>query len=184
MKFPRLFCFYFLVSLFSPSVYSALAPLEENEGYVIIAAYADGYAESIVLEGEGMFNTHTFGPLNHAQLIEIKKLPAGRYQWTEIFEENGSLAKGNKLKIEYNVSEDDLSFTVKPGVINYVGLLMIEKLGSRMRVRQLNRTSIILKILEQDHNDDIQGMTIVNGLYPNDHYIEFYQAMAAKKGEK
>lgn len=180
---------HFLVALISPLFFctlahAALPPLEENEGYVIIAAYADGYAESIVLEGEGMFNTHTFGPLNHAQLIEIKKLPAGRYQWTEIFEENGSLAKGNKLKIEYNVSEDDLSFTVKPGVINYVGLLMIEKLGSRMRVRQLNRTSIILKILEQDHKDDIQGMTIVNGLYPNDHYIEFYQAMAAKKGEK
>ena len=61
---------------------------------------------------------------------------------------------------------------------------MIEKLGSRMRVRQLNRASIILKILEQDHGEDIQGMTIVNGLYPNDHYIEFYQAMAAEKGEQ
>jgi hypothetical protein len=60
---------------------------------------------------------------------------------------------------------------------------MIEKLGSLMRVRQLSRTSIILKILEQDHSEDIKGMTIVNGLYPNDHYIEFYQAMTAEKGE-
>jgi len=184
VKYLRFFVLIFSSHLFCIVSHAALPPLDEGEGYVIIAAYADGYAESIVLEGEGMFNTHTFGPLNHAQLIEIKKLPAGRYQWTEISEENGSLAKGNKLKIEYNVSDDNLSFTVKPGVINYTGLLMIEKLGSRMRVRQLNRTSIILKILEQDHGEDIQGMTIVNGLYPNDHYIEFYQAMAAEKGKQ
>ena len=183
MNIRRFFVAFICPLFFCTLSHAALPSLDEGEGYVIIAAYADGYAESIVLEGEGMFNTHTFGPLNHAQLIEIKKLPAGRYQWTEIFEENGSLAKGNKLKIEYNVSDDNLSFTVKPGVINYVGLLMIEKLGSRMRVRQLNRTSIILKILEQDHSEDIKGMTIVNGLYPNDHYIEFYQAMTAEKGE-
>ena len=184
MKYLRFFVLIFSSHLFCIVSHAALPPLDEGEGYVIIAAYADGYAESIVLEGEGIFNTYTFGPLNNAQLIEIKKLPAGRYQWTEISEENGSLAKGNKLKIEYNVSDDNLSFTVKPGVINYTGLLMIEKLGSRMRVRQLNRTSIILKILEQDHGEDIQGMTIVNGLYPNDHYIEFYQAMAAEKGKQ
>ena len=96
---------------------------------------------------------------------------------------NSEGKKGNLLKIYYDLSDDNLTFSVKPGVLNYTGLLMIEKLGRQLQVRQLNRASIILKILEQDHPGYIGKFDVVNGIYPNDHYIDFYLTHALKEGE-
>eukprot|EP00036_Acanthoecidae_sp_10tr_P007448 CAMPEP_0182921748 /NCGR_PEP_ID=MMETSP0105_2-20130417/4340_1 /TAXON_ID=81532 ORGANISM="Acanthoeca-like sp., Strain 10tr" /NCGR_SAMPLE_ID=MMETSP0105_2 /ASSEMBLY_ACC=CAM_ASM_000205 /LENGTH=110 /DNA_ID=CAMNT_0025059293 /DNA_START=233 /DNA_END=565 /DNA_ORIENTATION=- len=110
-------------------------------------------------------------------------MPAGTYSWTEVYERTGSRKNGNLLKVYYDLSDDNLTFSVKPGVLNYTGLLMIEKLGSRLQVRQLNRASIILKILEQDHPGYIGKFDVVNSIYPNDHYIDFYLTHALKEGE-
>ena len=172
-----------ILALFSAEAFSEIEPLGPDEGYVAIALYSKGYSESIVLKGNSFGNKHTFGPLNYSQHIEVIKMPAGTYSWTEVYERTGSLKNGNLLKVYYDLSDDNLTFSVKPGVLNYTGLLMIEKLGSRLQVRQLNRASIILKILEQDHPGYIGKFDVVNGIYPNDHYIDFYLTHALKEGE-
>jgi len=172
-----------ILALFSAEAFSEIEPLGADEGYVAIALYSKGYSESIVLKGNSFGNKHTFGPLNYSQHIEVIKMPAGTYSWTEVYERTGSLKNGNLLKVYYDLSDDNLTFSVKPGVLNYTGLLMIEKLGSRLQVRQLNRASIILKILEQDHPGYIGKFDVVNGIYPNDHYIDFYLTHALKGGE-
>jgi hypothetical protein len=172
-----------IFALFSAEVFSEIEPLEPDEGYVVIALYSKGYSESIVLEGTGLMDKYNFGPLNYSQHIEVMKMPAGNYSWNEVYERSGSLQQNNLLKVYYDLSDNNLNFTVKPGVLNYTGLLMIERLGRQLQVRQLNRASIILKILEQDHPGYIENFEVVNGLYPNDHYIDFYLTHSSKEGE-
>lgn len=183
MKYVKAVIAYLLLLLSAPTYAdSDIPPLEADEGYAVIAIYSKGYSENIVLEGSGLMNSHKFGPLNYEQHIEVMKLPAGTYTWSEIYERTGSVAQGNILKIYYDITDQDLSFTVQAGKLNYVGLLMIDKMGMTMRTRLLNRTSIILKILEQDHSPYLEQYPLVNGIYPNDHYIGFYQSHAKKEG--
>lgn len=179
----KAFAIYLLLFLSAPLFANTeVPPLADDEGYAVIAIYSKGYSETILLEGSGLMNSHKFGPLNYEQQFEVMKLPAGTYTWSEIYERTGSVAKGNILKVYYDIADQDLTFTVQAGKLNYVGLLMIEKRGNSMRTRLLNRTSIILKILEQDHAQYLEHYELVNGIYPNDHYIGFYQDHAKKSG--
>lgn len=162
---------------------STVEPLEPDEGYAIIALYSKGYTESVVLKGSGLTNKYTFGPLNNSQHFDVLKLPAGTYTWDRVFERTGSLSKGNLLESYMDLESLDLTFTVQPGKLNYTGLLMIERLGSRATIKVLNRTSIILKILEQDFTQFADKYDMANGLYPDDHYIDFYLKHAEKTGE-
>ncbi len=178
--------FIFILLVFSNSLLAeqkTIEPLDADEGYAIIALYSKGYTESVALKGSGLTNKYTFGPLNHSQHIEVIKMPAGRYTWDRVSERTGSLAQGNLLESYMDIADLDLSFTIEPGKLNYTGLFMLERLGSVATIRVLNRTSIILKILEQDFPQYAEKFDIVNALYPNDHYIDFYLNHTQKVGE-
>lgn len=143
--------------------------LAQDEGFAIIAIYSKGYAEQIILEGEGFGNTHTFGPLNYQQHIQIVKLKAGTYKWRKVRKKVGESSTSTSL-----FKELDLNFEVKAGKLNYTGLLMYETNNTTFSAKILNRTSIILAITNQDFPQYLKQFSVVNGIYPNDKYIEFF----------
>jgi hypothetical protein len=68
----------------------------------------------------------------------------------------------------------NLSFDIEAGKLNYTGLLMYESDNNRYSAKILNRTSIILAITKQDFPQYLKQFEVVNGIYPNDKYIEFF----------
>lgn len=168
MKYSLLFL---LLSTCSLKLFAetSISSLADNEGWAIIAIYSKGYAEKIELEGSGLGNNHTFGPLNYSQEFQLIKLKEGKYNWDRVVEKIG---ENGRLKS--NFSHLDLSFNITAGKLNYVGLFMFESNGSTFSAKILNRTSIILSILKQDYPQYLEKYPVTNGIYPNDPYIDFF----------
>jgi len=164
-----LFALFALLSHHTTLADNNVRALEEDEGYAIIAIYSSGYAEKIQLDGEGFGNSHDFGPLVNSQYLKPYPLKAGTYKWDRVIEKFG---QGGR--IEFDFDKLDLTFTIEPGKVNYVGLLMFESNGSTFKARILNRTSIILTIFKQDFPEFLKQYDVVNGIYPSDPYIPHF----------
>lgn len=148
---------------------SAIPTLDDDEGFAIIAIYSKGKAGQVILEGSGFGNVHSFGPLNYSQHFSVIKLKAGTYNWSKV-----SSKVDNSLKQYSKLEHLNLNFEVKAGKLNYTGLLMYETNNSSFSAKILNRTSILLAITKQDFPEYIEKFEVVNGLYPNDQYIDFF----------
>lgn len=146
-----------------------LPHLEKDEGLAIIAIYSKGYAEKIKLDGPGFGNDQSYGPLVNAQHFEVQKLKAGKYTWDKVFEK-----VGESLRRTSDLSDLNLGFEIIPGKLNYIGLLMFESNGSTYSAKILNRTSIILSIMKQDFSPYLNNYSVVNGIYPDDQYVEYF----------
>ncbi|MCW8865213.1 MAG: hypothetical protein OQK09_07345 [Colwellia sp.] len=146
-----------------------LPQLEKDEGLAIIAIYSKGYAEKIKLDGPGFGNDQSYGPLLNAQHFEVQKLKAGKYKWEKVIEK-----VGESLRRTSDLSNLNLGFEIVPGKLNYIGLLMFESNGSTYSAKVLNRTSIILSIMKQDFPHYLKNYSVVNGIYPDDQYIEYF----------
>ena len=143
--------------------------LEADEGFAIIAIYSKGYAEQIILEGAGLGNTHTFGPLDYEQHFSVVKLKAGTYKWRKVRRKIGEFSSSTAF-----FKDLDLDFEIKAGKLNYTGLLMYESDNTTFSAKILNRTSIILAITKQDFPQYLKKFDVANAIYPNDKYIEFF----------
>ncbi|CAH9059458.1 hypothetical protein PSECIP111951_02075 [Pseudoalteromonas holothuriae] len=164
------------ISLIFISIYTFCAhsnekitPLGDNEGYALVAIYSQGYAEKIKLDGEGFGNNHDFGPLNDTQYLKVYPLKAGEYNWSQVVDRIGE-----NTRVTYDFDDLDLKFTIQPGKVNYIGLLMFKTTGSKFSAEILNRTSMILTIFKQQHSELFNQYQVVNGIYPNDPYISFF----------
>ncbi len=172
--------------------------LAEDEGLAIVAIYSKGYAEKIVLNGNGLGNNHEFGPLDYSQHFSVYKLKAGKYSWDKVVKNIAQYKKSEEYSSEQalqksgrniyqtsDLEQFNLSFEISPGKLNYTGLLMFETTGSYFSAKILNRTSIILAMLKQDFPQYLKNYEIVNAIYPNDPYIPFYLngEKAIKQGE-
>jgi len=153
-----------------------LPQLGQDEGLAIVAIYSQGYAEKIKLNGPGFGNNQSYGPLIDAQHFDVQKLKAGKYTWDKVVEK-----VGESLRRTSDLSELNLSFEIIPGKLNYIGLLMFESNGSTYSAKVLNRTSIILSIMKQDFPQYIDNYPVVNGIYPDDQYVEYFLNNYQKK---
>ena len=81
---------------------------------------------------------------------------------------------GESLRRTSDLSDLNLGFEIIPGKLNYIGLLMFESNGSTYSAKILNRTSIILSIMKQDFSPYLNNYSVVNGIYPDDQYVEYF----------
>ena len=99
---------------------SKLYDLEDDEGLVLITAYASGYARAITIVGESTFGEKKeIGPLNNSQYVQLIKLPKDSYRFERIKVGDGY----------YNFEDNDFIFTVEPGVINLSGVFLYENIN-------------------------------------------------------
>ena len=110
-----------------------------------------------------------FSPLRAGQYYRVLKAKAGTYSWDHASRDMGSYRR------DYDLGRFDLTFTVKPGVINYAGTFQIEMDRRRYYSVAVNdRLVIALHMLESRYPDLMWNYEIVNGLFPDDRFVEFY----------
>ncbi len=143
--------------------------MDDDEGLAIIAFYTFGRVSEIKIDRVGALGGgHEFGPLLEGQHFEVVKLKAGTYEWDRITRQ----VFFYEQYMDY--SDRDLQFTVSPGVLNYTGVFIFKIDGSLASGTLNDRTSIVLHVLEQNYPGLIETFDIVNGLVPEDRFIEFY----------
>ena len=140
-----------------------------DEGLAIIAFYSFGNVSEVRIDRVGALGGgHEFGPILEGQHFEVVKLKAGTYEWDRITRQ----ILFYEQYMDY--SDRDLQFTVSPGVLNYTGVFIFKIDGNLVSGTLNDRTSIVLAVLEQNYPGLIERFDIVNGLVPEDRFIEFY----------
>ena len=143
--------------------------MDDDEGLAIIAFYTYGNVDEITINRVGALGGgHEFGPLLPGQHFEVVKLKAGEYEWDRV-------TRRMFFSRQYmDYSDRELRFTVSPGVLNYTGAFIFRMDGNLASGSLNDRTSIVLRVLEQEYPGLIGTVEIVNGLVPEDRFIDFY----------
>lgn len=157
----------------------ALEDLDDDEGLVAIAAYSFGIAGEIELNRRGALTGNlTIGPLNNEEFFEVRKLKAGEYNWEKV----ANRLSNDSIQI-FDLSNDDLIFSVQPGVLNYTGVFVFDQSGLYGRVSLNDRAAIVLTILEQRYPELLERHNVHNGLVETDTFIDFYLAEKRARGQ-
>ncbi|MDX1507374.1 MAG: hypothetical protein R3358_03770 [Woeseiaceae bacterium] len=151
---------------------------DADEGLAIIAFKTTGYAERIRINRRGSLTGRVeFGPVSKSLHLDVLRLKAGEYNWDEVSRRVGD------TRYFHNYGDSDFTFTITPGKINYVGLFVYDVTGRMARGSLNDRPSVILPLLEEKFPELIGYFDIVNGLVPDDRYIDFYYAQRARHAE-
>ena len=162
----------FLLFLLSNTAFAedAIETLEKNEGYVVVPIIIrDEIPWSIRLKGKKMFGgSYTARDLSSGENFQVVKLPAGQYQWSRI----------NLVSDFYfDLENHSFNLTVKPGVINYGGhlILNINRRFGTAQYDYVNRSSLVIEqltdkfyTLSQQYNLEFTG-------HSPDPFISHYQ---------
>lgn len=150
--------------------------LGPDEGFAIIAVYSSGFSQSIHLNRRrSIKKSLQIGPLNSEQYFEVVKLKAGEYNWSTV-----KLGR-NRPYFAFDFSDKDLSFNIVAGKLNYTGVYVFERSGMQHAFADINdRASIVLQIMERRFPDLLAEYDVVNGLVPDDTFIEFYLGEKAR----
>ncbi|MEM1262359.1 MAG: hypothetical protein AAGH76_08175 [Pseudomonadota bacterium] len=145
-----------------------------NEGLVVLAMYIDGRVMRLTLDKRGsMTGARAFKNVKVGQFFRIIKLPAGEYQWTTVrtSEELTRSYFADRTLYYYDFRDRDLSFKVEPGKLNFTGVLMYSGSGY---ADIKDRTSIVMRLVENRYPEFLERYPAVNGLVPGDKYLDFF----------
>lgn len=152
-----------------------LEEIGKDEGLVVIAAYAYGYAERLQIKSKNWGgDTLDIGPITSEQWFEVVKLSKGEYYWDRIEQ----IKSGDKYY--WDLEKYNLSFSVQPGKINLTGAFVFEDIAGRGTFDISDRVAIILKILEDNYPLLMDKYDLVNGLVPSDPFPAFFKSQKAK----
>ncbi|UAA38895.1 hypothetical protein KIH87_00510 [Paraneptunicella aestuarii] len=152
-----------------------LEELDKDQGLVVIAAYAYGYAQRLQIKSKNWGgDTLDIGPITSEQWFEVVKLSKGEYYWDRIEQ----IKSGDKYY--WDLEDRNLSFSVQPGKINLTGAFVFEDVEGRGTFDISDRVAIILKILEDNYPLLMDKYDLVNGLVPSDPFPAFFKNQKAK----
>ncbi len=141
-----------------------------NEGLVAILFYAEGYAQDVRIDKVGTIaGGIRFGPVEDGAYFRVVKASAGTYRWHSIVNRYWNRRLTAYLK---NSSYD---FRVEPGKLNYTGALIYKsEPRNRFSTNVIDRTSVVLSLLESRYPELLDTAQIVNGLNSDNRFIDFY----------
>lgn len=153
-----------------------LESIDSDEGLAAIAAYSHGVAPLITLKGESLLDGLVrIGPLFNSQHFELMKLREGKYNWDRV--KLGWMYNKSNTTPSYtffDFADEDLSFVVKPGRLNFTGVFEFDRQGKRAGADLLDRPAILLQSLEQQYPYLLKRFAWHNALAPDDPFLEFY----------
>lgn len=148
----------------------SLFHLEKNEGLAIISVYSDGYTYKLdLVHGSGFNKALIIGPISNHQYFKVVKLKQGDYYWNRI--NNPPSENGFTF---FDLKENNYRFHVSAGKLNFGGMLMIEFKGTRLSSDFYDRSTIAIKMVEQQYPYLVNRYPIVDGFNPDDDFISFY----------
>ena len=143
-----------------------LFPLAADEGVLIAAGYVEGSVGSVELDRKGnLGGTVRLGPFRDEEFFQLLKVRSGTYRW-----ERMEVGYGRY----FDFSDAGLSITIKPGVLNYGGVLSLT-LESDIGMAMIDdRAAVIIDKMEARFPDFLAAMTLANALDPADPFLSFY----------
>jgi hypothetical protein len=178
MKFLSCFILLLCVSFYCLAE-NDIGPLGENEGYVILPLVVSGLIpESVTIADSNLFgNSYKVENIKGGNNFNIIRLPAGEYKWSKV-----RLHKSHY----FNLKDKEFNLTVKSGVINYGGHLIVEinpEFGTA-NLNYVNRSSQIIKELEECCINLMVKYQLTFAGNSEDPFIEFYRAVIAGRVSK
>lgn len=144
--------------------------LGPDEGLVVILLYVDGIAEQVDINRLGAIGGGIrFGPILNKDFFRVFKVKAGNYRWHSIWYKSWL----GRMTAHLRHSKSD--FTVVAGKLNYSGVFIYKSeraMGYSTKV--VDRTSVVLSLLESRYPELVDEFEIHNGLTSDDRFIDFY----------
>lgn len=122
--------------------------LDADEGLLLLVVDNGIGASSIRIDGPGLFSDD-LAKVGHGVNVRLMRFLAGEYRWTKV---NRPQMLGYSY---FNLSDDpDFAFRVEPGVINYPGDLLMQRIAANYSLfSRTNRTSLAMARLDRMHPD-------------------------------
>ena len=157
-----------------------LENLGTGEGLVIIAYDATQPMTYVRLNRRDTLGGNIeFAPLREGQYYRVVRAKAGNYTWDLASRDMGNFRRN------YRLSRFDFGFIVEPGKINYGGTFLLDIDSNGYWSATLNdRITIALAMLEARYPELLNRYDIVNGVYPDDRFTEYYLREKQSLGEQ
>jgi hypothetical protein len=160
--------------------------LGEKEGLVVIQVDTD-----VALESARLGKYEIFRNLPKGRHLWLVRLPAGEYSWSRIalgaesgrdFDLNLNRVDRRMAQVEDWVWDDEFTFDVVPGVLNYPGELIVRYDGVWMSVRNRNHAALAVYGLEESYPQVLATHGLRNAGPGEDGFLEFYTRQRARLG--
>jgi hypothetical protein len=151
---------------------SAPIDLAPNEALLIVHIDTDIALEQLVLNNRAV--ARSIGKGRHAWMVRLRE---GRYRWRRI-----ELGSGKRQNLRFELEPDEeLSFVVKAGKINYPGELVIRS-GSLSRwgdgtliVRNRNHSAMAVRALRRRYDRVLRSHSLHYAGASGDTFLEYYE---------
>ncbi|MEO1035098.1 MAG: hypothetical protein AAFX44_05995 [Pseudomonadota bacterium] len=148
-----------------------------GEGLAVIAMYIEGPVMRLTLDKRGsMTGARAFNELPEGQFFRVIKLPAGEYQWTTVRSRRVFTYSywADSTVYYFDFRDADMAFRVEPGKLNFTGVFMYTGSGQRARADLKDRSSIVMRIIENRYPELLERYPVFNGAVPEDTYLQFF----------
>lgn len=151
------------------------AKLGRDEGLLLLAVENGIGADSVRVDGDGLFNTDVAGRLDSGRNVRLMRFPAGKYRWSKV-----TLGSGAYFNMERTAAYE---FTVEAGVINYPGELVMQPVAWQTATfGRYNKASLAMTLLDKAHPGVRTRYRWRNDVASPDPFPEFFaQHVAADR---
>lgn len=154
--------------------------LPENMGYVLIPVISNTNIHQIRFLGQTFFQLDKNNLTSKRNFILIE-LPAGQYSYSKLFL--------NQLVVLDDFEDGVWDFTVKAGVINYVGDFVVHNNSRIWGKYQLsvsieNNSSVALEYLEKQYPTILQSYELTYNGPGEDDFFPFIKSLTTQMGEQ
>ena len=159
--------------------------LEPNQGILVVEVEASEAVSRVAIEPtDQLAPTITLKDFAAGRYAKLLVLPAGSYRWSEVAMDMNMTLNGRPMIAAWRLaaSEDHWRFVVHAGVVNYPGLLVLDRIdGSHLRMYTLNRSAQLLESIRGEGMGLLEDHPIVYSGRGRDDFLEFYTSKAASK---
>lgn len=162
--------------------------LEPDQGILIVEVDASEAVQRLVLQPTDRFaSTIDLEDLAPGRRARLLVLPGGLYRWSEIDMKGGEAVDGRQYPTTWRIdsTDDHWHFSVRPGVVNYPGMLVLERVGPvHMRMYTLNRSAQLIESVGGQGGRLVSDYPIAYSGRGRDDFLEFYASKLASERMK
>lgn len=156
----------------------------EDHGILVIEHEASEQVQRLEIKPTGrsgsMVNLRGLPPGRHVQIIV---LPAGSYRWSEIDMKGNVTVNGREYPMTWRIarSDSEMRFSVRAGVVNYPGVLVLKRVsGNMMQIFTINRSAQFIEALRTRGRELLDNRVVVYSGRGRDDFLEYYTTQLSR----